>query len=73
MEMAGIVCYTGANIIKMAHKIVKEIGSVHVFGFYLLRNKTLFNMYLMFVDVLWNLTLMEYGVCFQPVFLKISR
>ena len=37
MEMAGIVCYTGANIIKMAHKIVKEIGSVHVFGFYLLR------------------------------------
>ena len=33
MEMAGIVCYTGANIIKMAHKIVEQIGLVHVFCF----------------------------------------
>ena len=28
MEMAGIVCYTGASIITRAREIVEEIGSV---------------------------------------------
>lgn len=28
MEMAGIVCYTGANIITRAREIVEQIGYV---------------------------------------------
>ena len=28
MEMAGIVCYTGANIITRAREIIEQIGSV---------------------------------------------
>ena len=28
MEMAGIVCHTGANIIRQAREIVEQIGQV---------------------------------------------
>jgi len=28
MEMAGIVCYTGANIITQARELVEQIGFV---------------------------------------------
>lgn len=27
MEMAGIVCYTGANIITQARELIEQIGS----------------------------------------------
>ena len=29
MEMAGIVCHTGANIIRQAREIVEQIGQVN--------------------------------------------
>ena len=29
MEMAGIVCHTGANIITMAREVVENIGLVY--------------------------------------------
>lgn len=29
MEMAGIVCHTGANIIRQAREIVEQIGWAH--------------------------------------------
>lgn len=30
MEMAGIVCYTGANIITQARELVEQIGWVKI-------------------------------------------
>ena len=31
MEMAGIVCYTGAGIIKCARELIEQIGKENIF------------------------------------------